>query len=589
VKLRRTAARGGPVVAGLAALTLVTMWGQPAAGAAADPAQARAGTSAVDTHPYTRAKTQAVDLVKVTRPQDAPAKPGPYRPRHLLPELEPEGRDGNARLAPRLAPQVQSTRLARQSPSTLLADFDGVDAIDNSSASGFDLEPPDEGLGAGHGYVANFVNVTGAIYNMHGGRVQGPFYLNTFFGEPDAANTSDPRVYFDSDTRRWFATMLVYGLNSTNTAITESHIDIATSDSNDPTGSWHVYRVDASSLSHAGCPCLGDYPILGVDTKNIYISTQEFTSDESSYNGAQLYILPKSELVAGNTSVHLATFDNLEAGGSLGYRVQFANTLERGPAEFAMSTLDPNGSGDNRLVVWAVTHRGAVARGEMPSLSTRVISSEGYFQQPVGKTPAGYCEPCGEPTSGYVDSGGDVMFETQYIDGALVGAFGTGVNVAGDDRPRDGIGWVQVAPHISHSMVSGATHVARQGYVATRGLDLRYPHLNRTRNGGMALAFSLAGPQTYLSAATAVAPPRREFGKVRVIEAGVTSDDGFSGTNKYGCGGDPDCTPVARWGDYSNGQLIGNTNRIWLATQYIPNEGDGYANWGNRIWGLRLR
>ena len=38
--------------------------------------------------------------------------------------------------------------------------------------------------------------------------VQKPFYLNTFFGEGPDANTSDPRVYFDADTLRWFATML---------------------------------------------------------------------------------------------------------------------------------------------------------------------------------------------------------------------------------------------------------------------------------------------------------------------------------------------------------------------------------------------
>jgi len=217
----------------------------------------------------------------------------------------------------------------------------------------------------------------------------------------------------------------------------------------------------------------------------------------------------------------------------------------------------------------------------MPSLSTRVISSESYFQQPLAQTPPGFCDGCGQATSGLVDSGPDVMFETQYINGRLVGGMGTGLNVAGDSGPRAGIGWLVVSPQIRHGRVAGSTHVARQGYLGTRGLDLLYPHVNMTRNGDMAMAFGLGGPNTFLSAGTAVAPRGRGFGRIRVIEAGVTSDNGFTGTPNYG--------GVGRWGDYSNGQLIGDSNRVWLATQYIPNEGDGNANWGNRIWKLRLR
>lgn len=587
MSFRLTRRRGGPVVVGLAALALITAWAQPAAvNAAPSPAQAQAATSAVSSHPFGKARHGNVELVKVSRPGDSTLKPGQQPSRgYVLPRLVPPHRLGaSARAVP--PPHVGSTQLSRRSTGELVADFDGVDAIQNKATAGFDLEPPDEGLGAGNGYVANFVNVTGAIYNMHGGLVQGPFYLNTFFGEPPEANTSDPRVYYDADSGRWYATMLAFGLNSDFTRITESHIDVAASDSGDPTGAWHVYRIDASSPTHRGCPCLGDYPILGVDGINIYISTQEFTSDEQSYNGAQLYILPISELAAGAASVHVATFENLEAGGAPGYRVQFANQQRPSPAEFAMSTLDPTGAGDNRIAVWAVTHRGAVARGGMPSLSTRVIASEGYFPPEPTQTPPGFCDLCGdadqgEPTTGLVDSGEDTMYETQYVDGQLVGAFATGVNVAGDNGPRAGIGWAVVSPQVKHAMVGPATKVARQGYLASRGLGLLYPHINMTENGSMALAFGLGGPQTFLSAATSVAPPGRGFGPIRVVEAGVTSDNGFTGTDAYG--------GIGRWGDYSNGQIIPGTNRVWLATQYIPNEGDGNANWGNRIWSLRLR
>ncbi len=54
-------------------------------------------------------------------------------------------------------------------PKKLVHAFQGVSAVDNSNATGgFDLEPPDEGLAASNGYAANFVNLTGAIYNANG-------------------------------------------------------------------------------------------------------------------------------------------------------------------------------------------------------------------------------------------------------------------------------------------------------------------------------------------------------------------------------------------------------------------------------------
>ena len=77
-----------------------------------------------------------------------------------------------------------------------------------------------------------------------------------------------------------------------------------------------------------------------------------------------------------------------------------------------------------------------------------------------------------------------------------------------------------------------------------------------------------------------MAKPGRKFGPIQVIESGATTDNGFTGTADFG--------GVGRWGDYSNGEVIAGTNRVWLATQYIPNEGDGNANWGDRIWALRL-
>jgi len=81
----------------------------------------------------------------------------------------------------------------------------------------FSLEPPDEGLCVGNGFVVEAVNNALAVYGTSGTRLSGPTALNQFFrlapefvrpNGPFGAFLSDPKCYFDADTRRWFVTEL---------------------------------------------------------------------------------------------------------------------------------------------------------------------------------------------------------------------------------------------------------------------------------------------------------------------------------------------------------------------------------------------
>jgi hypothetical protein len=501
--------------------------------------------------------------------------------RHQLPVLRRPRPGGVSPNATTTSPRTTSSPLAAAS---LVHAFDGVNVLDNKRATGFDLEPPDEGLASGNGYVVNFVNVTGLIQSTSGARLVRPFYLNPFFHETAAANTSDPRVFYDSATHRWFATILEYAFTDSGT-MSESHVDVATSRTGDPRGSWAVYKFDTTNRDHAGCPCLADYPILGVDGSNIYISTNEFTADLASFNGAQLYAIAKSQLVAGSTAPRMAVYENLSSAGVLGYHVQPANTYGSPGVEYLMSSLDPNGTFDNRIAVWALTNPSSVASGGTPNLSVRVISSEGYALPPNAQTPAGTCTGSicgrgGDPTTGVVSANDDAMQEVQYINGVLVGALDTSVNVAGDAGARAGVAWFVVKPAVSGGAIASGTHVTRQGYIAQQGEYLLFPHINMTPNGAMAVVFGHGGPASYLSAAYATAKPGAGFGAVHLAGAGVAPDNGFTATDPFG--------GVGRWGDYSNGQIVPGTNQVWLATQYIPDNGDVNANWGNRIFELNL-
>lgn len=447
------------------------------------------------------------------------------------------------------------------SSTRLLTSFDGINALQNAQASGFDVEPPDEGLAVNAHYVINLVNTSGAIYHRNGTIAAGPFYINDFFGEPASAFLSDPRAYYDVATHTWFA--IIWEADFTN--FSESHIDVAVNHSGDPTATWTIYHIDTTDSTGAGCPCLPDYTIFGIDQYNIYLVSNEFSLAGSQFNGSQIYAVSKMQLIH-NQPLNVVHFGGLSLGGMVPYHLQPAITHGSSKAEFFMNSLDPNSTFDNRLGVWAMTQRKKVGEGGMPNLSAVIVKSEAY----------GFAVSAPNPNGNLLDSGGDPMLEVEYIHGHLLGALDTSVTIPGDTGTRDGIAWFEVQPDTYNQVIQTTTHVTKQGYVAAQGEYLLYPNIQQTYDGTTVMAFSMTSPSTYPSAAYAVMPVRSgNFSAIHLAAAGAASDTGFTCTS----GGGP-----CRWGDYSAGQIDPVSNTVWFATQYIPNNGDQYANWGNRIF-----
>ena len=163
---------------------------------------------------------------------------------------------------------------AKSSPE-LLAGFDGLNFHDQRYANGgnqFSIEPPDQGLCAGNGFVVESVNDVLAIYSSNGTRLVGPVDLNTFYHYPAAINRStgaygpeitDPSCYYDADTRRWFHVVLTLDRFGTTSSFSgTNHLDIAVSQTADPTGAWNIYRLPVQNNGTQGTPdhgCAGGY------------------------------------------------------------------------------------------------------------------------------------------------------------------------------------------------------------------------------------------------------------------------------------------------------------------------------------------
>src|SRR5579859_6477279 len=210
-----------------------------------------------------------------------------------------------------------------------LTDFQQANAGTGIYAnSQFDLEPPDQGLCVGNGFVFETINIANAVYNARtGAQLSGPTPLNQFLnvapastngGAPFGPFLSDPKCYFDAATSRWFFTVLEIDVDpaSGNFAVpAHSSTFVAVSQTGDPTGTFNIFSFDTTddgtngTPSHAGCPCIGDQPLIGADANGFYVTTNEFPLFADGFDGAQVYAISKHDLAMGTLPSNIVHID----------------------------------------------------------------------------------------------------------------------------------------------------------------------------------------------------------------------------------------------------------------------------------------
>jgi len=511
----------------------------------------------------------------------------------------------------------------------------------------FSVEPPDQALCVGGGFVLESVNVVLRIYDTQGNAQTGPIDLNTFYGYPPAINRAvsplqfgpsitDPSCLYDADTQRWFHVVLTLDRASPTTQALAgtNHLDIAVSTSSNPLGSWVVYRLpvqndgtqgtpdhhcvarSGTSLVHG--PCLGDYPHIGADANGFYITTNEFNLAAPGFRGAQVYALDKKALAANAASVNVVLFDTADAAatsvqldGNPGFTIWPAQSSPSGYApdtEFMLSSeaVFQDSGVDTRLRVWTMSNTSSLASASPnPSLTIKVANVIPYavpgssFQK-AGSVPLRDCiaDPACAPLVGSavnpnntetrLPSNDSRMQQVFFANGKLWGALDTGLLI--NDKPQAGIAYFVLNPSNAKVVI--------EGYVGVENNNVTYPALAVTESGRGVIGFTLVDNDHYPSAAYTSLDAKVGTGDVHVIVEGSGPQDGFSGYVPLGG------TPVARprWGDYGGAATDGNI--VWIASEYIGqtctfaeylaapfgtcgNTRGSLGNWGTRITQLK--
>ena len=602
------------------------------------------GTTSPQTGAYTPSGPGDVTQAEFPGQLDSAAGPGPY-PGTVI-DRSLSKRSGNGA-------STNSGKKAKSNP-TFNTGFEGLNLYQQRYARGgnqFTVEPPDQGLCVGNGFVVEAINDVFNVYNTSGQsvlpnntatnivsglprNVDHAVDLNSFLGYAPAIDratgvraqfVTDPSCLYDTATQRFFLVALTLETYPNGAYTLVNHLDLAVSQTSNPTGLWTIYRTDVTNDGSVGndggpCPCLGDYPHIGADANGFYITTNSYPWGPGNFDGAQIYAFSKAQLAASAASVTMVHIDTTgmvnatsptkqtEPGFTVWPAQSPASQFDgsQGGTEFFMSSnagAEAAGSAftgaSTNLVVWSLQNTSSL-NSSSPSLSltNQVLNVNPYaippkVKQPGAGTPAttstpqGFCindtstllfngqTGCwrllfgGEPPHTEVISTPDAndsrMQQVMYANGKLWGALDTALNPDGGAQ-RAGIAWFIVNPHSSK--------LDMQGYLGAAGYDFTYPAIGVTPSGRGVIAFTAAGDSLNPSSGFASIDAKVGVGVWNVVPGGTGAapDDGF--TSYKSQVGDP---PRTRWGDYSAAVVDGKS--IWIASEYIASACN-YTLWG---------
>ena len=528
-------------------------------------------------------------LARAARPRAARKLGAPHQMPLRLPSFVKQA----ARAQARIPHAARATGFAGNVPGE--KSFNGMDHTANEKNFGFDISPPDHGLAVGSSsagpIIIQSLNLSIQAFTLTGHPLTPPVGANTFMGLGACTGNnfpvncpSDPRVYWDPQTRHWFLTDFTFA----NSPLGEQFI--AVSKTTNGLGSYTIFSLPtgAGFINPADCPCTGDFDMIGADHNGFYLDVNEF--GQTSYHGADLFATSKSGLIAAANggpvpTVFLYTVPT-QSDPFGGFRLAPTDATQgsRSPNTEYFVEADGNLASNTSLEVWALLRTGTLngPSPTAPPLVEKSVETEGYSVPPPATQKAGPI-PFGNSVGALVAQPVDSGFETQqnmtFANGTLYVQLVTGVK-AGGGATRSGLAWIALRPKAGTSSISVKN--VGNGYVAANA-QLVYPSIAVNSSGVGWMAFTVAGANHYPSAAyIRFNGVKGASGPIHIAKAGTTPLDDF--TCYPGSGNGPTC----RFGDYSASQFF--NGRIYMGVEYIhklTNVAAGAdTNWASRVFSV---
>ena len=396
-------------------------------------------------------------------------------------------------------------------------------------------EPADSNGAAGPNHIVEFVNGRYSVYSKNGGApvqtsTDQSFWTKLGVSFPSRVQVTDPRIIFDLDSQRWFASQIDF--NPNNQA--NNRFLLAVSVSADPTGTWHAFAFTADPVHGY----FADFPTLGIDTNGVYLAGDMFDRAGNSV-GPTLVSLPKSALLADNPSVTGRTSFGVLSYSAHGYILQPAVTT--GSASTPESVLAVGDLGTDfatHTTLLAATVQNATQAGAA-SLGTATVITVPRYTSPINPP-----QPDGSDNlddgdarlSACVRRVGDVLYA---VHGTQVGG-------------RAAIRW--------YTIEATNNRLIQSGTIADPVLNLYYPSIAANEAGVAVIGCNGSSSKTFVSSYASVGETvsgSLSFGSLLLLK---------EGTGSYQS---PDSSGTSRWGDYNATTVDpADPDRFWLVQLY---------------------
>ncbi len=393
--------------------------------------------------------------------------------------------------------------------------------------------PPDVQIAAGPNYIVEMVNIIYGVWTKQGALVKVSGLASLWGSGSDYIG--DPKVLYDSQSGRWFASLL---------DVSQGSVRVGASASDDPTGSWHTYSFKTSGY----CP---DQPILGVNDDKVMVSANDFLPGSKgcsgTFVGLQYWIFNKSQMLAGAS----VEYQVIPPDSSL-FSLHPVHSLTSTKTEYIISSFT-SGSGLN---LYSVT-------GVPPNvqISQRALSISSLHAPP----PAPQLNAATK-----IDTGDNRVLDASWSNGTMWVALNDGCTPAGDSVLRSCLRLIEVN--------TNTNSVLQDWDVATPGYYYYYPALRADSKGDLFVVFGYSNSSLYPSVAVAMqgfADPKNTLEQPITLAAG-------SGPEVNATGFCPSY-PVCRYGDYFGATTDpSDPSFVWVAGEYGTQSG-----WSTWIAGVR--
>jgi hypothetical protein len=200
---------------------------------------------------------------------------------------------------------VLAMAVLRAAPAAALAVSVGPSYTGSTSADtvGTTVPVPDIGAAVGPEHFVELLNGRWAVYDKQTGAPLASSSHLAFWEQAGIPGpiyqASDPRIRFDAEVERWYATTVRWAPNATQ----DDRLLFAVSRGPDPAQGWDAFQLDVDP----GAVNWLEVSNLGFDADAVVLAVQRLGAGTGSVDGTAVVALPKADLLADPPTIADAT------------------------------------------------------------------------------------------------------------------------------------------------------------------------------------------------------------------------------------------------------------------------------------------